>query len=97
MVGNVIFEYDAEKSKWLRDCRGIGFEEIIDYIEDGWALAIIRHPNQKAHPGQQIYEVAVDGYVFEVPFYEHEKKHHLKTLYRSRKATKKHLDRGTLL
>ena len=63
------FVYDSKKSDWLRKHRGIGFEEIIEYIEGGWALGVVPHPNQKAHPKQWVYEVTVDGYVFEVPFY----------------------------
>ncbi len=90
------FVYDEQKSALLRSVRGIGFEEIIEYIEGGWVLDIIPQPNQKKHPNQWIYEIAVEGYVFEVPFYKNKPCHTLKTLYPSRKATQKHLKQGTL-
>jgi hypothetical protein len=96
MANGKYFEYDLAKSKWLRKERGLGFEEIIEYIESGWVLEIIPEPNQQKHPNQWIYEIAIDGYVFEVPFYELKGRHILKTLYPSRRATKKHLDQGTL-
>ena len=69
MAEPVDYAFDAHKSEWLRRERGIGFEEIIEYIEAGWVLGIIPHPNQKAHPDQWVYEIAVEGYIFEVPFY----------------------------
>jgi len=97
MLSPVEYVYDNAKSAWLRRQRGLGFEEIIEYIDEGCALAIVHHPNQKSHFGQRIYEVNIEGYIYEVPFYEEGKKHILKTLYPSRKATKKHLDKGILL
>jgi len=96
MDQTVEFIYSSEKSRLLRNKRGLGFEEIIEYIEDGWVLDIVPHFNQKVHSDQWVYEIAIDGYVFEVPFCEKDNKHFLKTLYPSRKATKKHLDKGTL-
>ncbi len=89
MVGE-IFLYDPEKSKLLRKTRGLGFEEMIEYIESGKAMDVIPYPNQNKRPGQWLYEVDVEGYIYVVPFYPDGNIHHLKTLYPSRKANQKH-------
>jgi hypothetical protein len=90
MAGDVVFVYNAEKSKLLREKRGLGFEEMVEYIEDGKTVSTRLHPNQKKHPGQWQYEVDVEGYMYVVPFYPHGNIRDLKTLYPSRKANKKH-------
>jgi hypothetical protein len=54
-------------------------------------LDIIEHPNQEKYPGQKIYLIEVDAYVWLVPFVEDDDKVLLKTAIPSRKATKKYL------
>jgi hypothetical protein len=85
-----IFEFDYEKSAWLKEERGIGFEEIIALIESGKLLGVLEYPNKQKYPHQFIYEVDVDGYVYVVPFVKTESRIFLKTIHPSRKATKKH-------
>jgi hypothetical protein len=54
-------------------------------------LDIIEHPNQEKYPGQKVYLIEVDAYVWLVPFVEDDDKVLLKTAIPSRKATKKYL------
>ena len=49
------------------------------------------HPNQKKYPGQKIYEVLHESYVYLVPYVESENQIFLKTIIPGRKARKKHL------
>jgi len=45
-------------------------------------------PYQESYPGQQIHVVAIEDYVYLVPFIETEEEVFLKTVIPSRKATK---------
>jgi hypothetical protein len=54
-------------------------------------LDTIEHPNSKQYPGQRIFIVNIEGYVFLVPFVEDEKTIFLKTIIPSRKMTKLYL------
>jgi len=88
------FDWNEDKSKWLRWQRGITFEEIVFYILHGGLLDVLEHPNQKQYPGQRIFVVNVEGYVCLVPFVETEEMIFLKTIIPSRKMTQKYLGDG---
>lgn len=85
------FDWNKEKNELLKLERGISFEEIEIAIRTSGLLDAYPHPNQKRYPGQQIYVVQVEDYVYLVPFVEDEEKIFLKTIIPSRKATKKYL------
>lgn len=85
------FDWDEGKNKVLIKSRGISFEEIKVAVESGYLLDSYNHPNQKRYPGQKIMVVEIDDYVYLVPFIEDEEKYFLKTIFPSRKATKKYL------
>lgn len=93
MKTKIIYSYDANKNATLIAERGIGFEEIIERIEEGWTVAKTKHPNAAKYPHQWVYEVDIDGYIYVVPFVTNGKTHFLKTIYASRKSTKKYLDK----
>lgn len=86
-----IFDWDPEKNLKLRDERGVSFEEIVFHILAGDIVDIAEHPDQSAYPGQKIFKILIDGYIFLVPFVETEKMIFLKTIIPSRKATKQFL------
>jgi hypothetical protein len=48
----------------------------------------IPHPNQALHPGQQLYIIAIDNYVYLVPFYRDGDVESLRTVYPNRKYTR---------
>jgi hypothetical protein len=66
-------------------------EEVVFYIEKGFLLDVLEHPNQTKYKGQKIFVVQVDDYVYLVPFLENEQEIFLKTIIPSRKATKRYL------
>lgn len=88
----VEFEYSAEKNIKLKEQRGISFEEIIYYINSGHLLDTVQHPNKNKYAGQQFYVVDIEGYVHLVPFVKQGNKVFLKTIFPSRKHTKKYIE-----
>ena len=85
------FEWDEDKNRWLKRERGVSFEQIVFSIATGNLLDVIRHPNQAKYSGQWVYVVEVDNYVYLVPYVEGRESVFLKTLFPSRKYTKRHL------
>ncbi len=84
------FRYNQEKNAMLIAKRGIGFEEIIEAIQQGNLLDITFHHNKAAYPHQKILHVRCLNQIYLVPYVEEEDRtFFLKTLYPSRKATKK--------
>lgn len=90
---NTQYEYNAEKNIKLKEERGVSFEEIIYYIDNGFLLDVIEHPNKEKYIAQQFYVVDVEGYVHLVPFVKNGEKIFLKTIFPSRKHTKLYLKR----
>lgn len=82
------FKYDQVKNNKLLAERGLGFEEIIQAINNGNLLAITDHYNKK-YKNQKILYVRILDQVYVVPFVqENENIVFLKTLFASRKARK---------
>ena len=86
------FDWDEAKNEDLLRERNISFEEIVWCIEQKEGLLdVIDHPNQAKFAHQKLFIVALRGYVYIVPFVEDEHKIFLKTIYPSRKLTRKYL------
>ena len=73
------YAFDPEKNAWLIRERGISFEQIIALIESGRLMRVLEHPDARKYPDQLLYEVVRQG-----------RSLFLKTIYPSRKATRKH-------
>jgi uncharacterized DUF497 family protein len=86
------FSWNHEKNKQLQQERGISFEEIVFYIEQGGLLDILEHPNQTQYQRQQLYVVVINEYVYIVPFVENDEEIFLKTIFPSRRYTKLYLN-----
>ncbi len=86
------FEWNKEKNEWLKEFRDISFEEISLFIENGGLLDSYEHPNKEKYPGQSIFIVQTDSYVFIVPYVEEVKYYFLKTIIPNRKAKKYYLE-----
>jgi uncharacterized DUF497 family protein len=80
--------WNPEKNEALKSERGISFEDIVFHICAGDILDTFDHPNQEKYPGQKIHAIAVEDYVYLVPYVESEDEVFLKTIIPSRKATK---------
>lgn len=85
------FDWDETKNQQLKEKRNISFEEVKVAVESDKALDVFDHPNQKRYPGQKIMIVEIDNYAYVVPFIEYAEKYFLKTIFPSRKATKKYV------
>lgn len=85
------FSWNEEKNVLLRKERQVSFEDVVFYIEQGFLLDVLEHPNQEKYKGQKIFVVQMDEYVYLVPFIEDNREIFLKTIIPSRKATKKYL------
>ncbi|GAX60479.1 PF04365 family protein [Candidatus Scalindua japonica] len=88
-----VYSWNTEKNEKLKAERGITFEKVMLYIENGWLLDIINHPNHKEYLEQKIFIVNIDDYAYLVPFVESENEIFLKTVIPSRKMTKKYIHR----
>ena len=86
--------WNAEKNALLKAERGVSFEDVVFHIMAGDILDTVDHPNQDCYPGQQIHVIAIEEYVYLVPFVETDEEVFLKTIIPSRKATKSYLGEG---
>ena len=82
------FRWPPDKNEFLKQERGVSFEEITVAVESGGLLEIVPHQNPMKYPRQKIMVVEVAGYAFLVPFIEEEDHFFLKTIIPSRKATR---------
>ena len=83
------FDWNAEKNQQLAEQRGISFERVVSAIEQGGLVDVLVHPNQERYPGQLIYAVDIEAYIYLVPFVtEADGTRFLKTIIPSRKATR---------
>ena len=83
------YAFDPDKNAWLIQERGVSFEQIIALIESGHLVQILEHHDPERYPNQRLYEVDVDGYIYVVPVVREHGTLFLKTIYPSRKATRK--------
>ena len=85
------FAWDPQKSQLLKESRGVSFEDVVFYLERGALLDELEHPNADRYPGQRILVVDIERYAYCVPFVEDETTVFLKTIFPSRKLTKRYL------
>lgn len=88
------FRWSHDKNEALKIERSISFEKIVLAIEADGVLDQLRHPNLEKHPNQSILAVALDGYVYLVPYVEETDYFFLKTVIPSMKATRDYLQRN---
>jgi len=83
-----LLAWDPDKNLRLKLERGVSFEEVLFHIEASDLLDVVDHPNPDRYPGQKIYVVLIDGYIYLVAFVEAGGEIFLKTIIPSRKATR---------
>lgn len=88
------FDWDEFKNELLKAERGVGFEDVQSAVEEGRVLEYIDHPNPTRYPNQKVLIIQIRNYVYAVPFVEDNTTIYLKTIYASRKLTKKYLTQG---
>ena len=83
--------WNPEKNRKLIEERGISFETVVFSMQSGSLLDDMVHPNAENYANQRIFVVAIEAYVYLVPYVESETDIFLKTIIPSRKATKLYL------
>ena len=89
-----IINWNREKNEWLRNNRGICFEDILFYLDNNYLIDDVEHPNQVKYSGQKIMVTNIEEYIYLVPYVESEDEIFLKTIIPSRKATKNYLEKN---
>lgn len=89
-----LYRWSEKKNEYLKQSRGISFEEVVLALESGGLLDVLTHPNPKRYPNQKLLVVAVMEYVYLVPHVEGPDHIFLKTVIPSRKATRDYGKRG---
>ena len=87
-IYNMRYEWDPQKNEWLKAERNISFEKILFHLARGDVWKVADHPDQENYPGQRIYFVVAEEYVYLVPHVVEEDYIFLKTIIPSRKATR---------
>jgi len=82
------YEWDPLKNERLKKERKISFEQVIFHLSQGDVWKIADHPDQKKYPGQKIYFVIIEDYIYLVPYIIQKDHIFLKTIILSRKATR---------
>jgi uncharacterized DUF497 family protein len=83
--------WSPEKNRKLIEERGISFEMVVFSFQSGGLLDDMAHPNTDSYAHQRLFVVAIEAYVYLVPYVESETDIFLKTIIPSRKATKHYL------
>ena len=86
-----VINWNAEKNQELMESRGVSFEDVVFYLQQGSILDDLEHPNPEKYSNQRIFVLEIDEYVYLVPYVEDKKEIFLKTIIPSRKATKHYL------
>jgi uncharacterized DUF497 family protein len=84
------FEWSDEKNRRLREERGVCFEDVVISIESSKLLDIVKNPSADRE-SQYCLIVEIGNYAYVVPFIKNDPVFFLKTVYPSRKQTKKYL------
>lgn len=92
-MNNFEFEWNNEKNILLIEERNVCFEDIVTCIENDKLLDIVKNPSQ-VRSSQLCLIVDISDYAYVVPFVKSGNTFFLKTIYKSRKQTKKYLRGG---
>jgi len=79
------YEWDPKKNEWLKKERNISFEKIVFHLSQGDVWRVADHPDQENYPGQRIYFVVVEDYIYLVRHVVEDDYVFLKTIIPNRK------------
>ena len=82
--------WNEEKNQKLRAGRGVGFEDVVQAMENGRILADFEHPQSGRRANQRVLVVEILGYACAVPYVEDTGTVFFKTLYHSRAYQKQY-------
>jgi hypothetical protein len=78
------WRWSEEKNAWLKEVRGLCFEEVVMAIANGDLIDIVENASS-AHSDQRCFVVLLDDYPHVVPFVESRDQIFLKTIFPSRR------------
>ena len=82
--------WNEEKNQKLKAGRGVGFEDVVQAMENGRILADLEHPQSGRKASQRVLVVEILGYACAVPYVEDTGTVYFKTLYLRRVYQKKY-------
>ena len=88
-VNNLEFNWSDEKNILLKKERNICFEDVVTAIKNDKLLDIIKNQS-KNHQDQYCLIIDISSSAYIVPFVQESNIFFLKTIYKSRKQTKKY-------
>ena len=94
VLAEVVFAWNDEKNQLLKVERNVSFEDVIVSLNNGKLLDIVSNPSA-GREGQYCLIIDICNYVYIVPFVKNEATFFLKTIYPSRKQTRKYLQEVT--
>jgi uncharacterized DUF497 family protein len=94
-INGYIIDWDWQKNKWLKENRGVSFEMIALKLAEKDIVDIVAHSSER-YFHQYILLINLENYIYAVPFVveKENEKIFLKTIFPSRKYTKKYLEKG---
>jgi len=88
-MNDLEFNWNDKKNILLKKERNICFEDVVTAIKNDRLLDIIKNQS-KNHPSQYCLIIDISGSAYIVPFVQEANIFFLKTMYKSRKQTKKY-------
>jgi len=85
----MVFDWNDEKNTLLKENRNVCFEDVVTSIQENKLLDIVKNPSAN-HQNQYCLIVEIMNYAYIVPFVKEGDTFFLKTIYPSRKETKKY-------
>jgi len=89
-IGMSVFQWNNEKNEWLKENRGVCFEQVVILMEREEVLEVLEHPNQEKYPGQRIAIIKINEYAYLIPYVQDGEEILLKTIIPSRRATNRY-------
>ena len=91
MAKQALIYWSESKNAELLRRYGIGFEDVLIALADQKLLDDVKHPNEEKYGHQRILIVEIENYAYCVPYVWDEQGIFFKTLFPSRKQTRKYL------
>jgi uncharacterized membrane protein len=85
------FGFNKSRNDKLLKERGVSFYDAIEPIIKNGILLNFEHPDKKRYPNQKVMVININDYAYCVPYVIDNDTWFLKTIYPSRKDTKKFL------
>ncbi|MBN1101778.1 MAG: toxin [Deltaproteobacteria bacterium] len=83
-----MLRWNDEKDRWLKENRGVSFQDIADRLLSGDYIDILENP---LRGGQEVFVLQIEGYTWAVPFVMGEDNSiFLKTAFPSRKLHRRY-------